>query len=256
MKQEIKTAFILAAGKGTRMKFNAVSKPMVRVGKKTLIMYGIEALCELGVNTIYIVYHQSGKDILEIKKEVKDKSVQIFFIEDKKQLGTLESFACIEKYVDSPFYLMDADVIVGANQLKRSVKEAHMRKEKNDKIELQVAVVKNPSLKGDKTVAVEGEYVIGFNKKGFLEKDKKVDFYQGGMFYIFYQYPSALVTKLQKEKNHRFSAFLKEFIEESLVGVIWVEDMWDVDSIDEIKKSEEILDRKRGTQFEIQSDNN
>ena len=251
MKQEIKTAFILAAGKGTRMKLNAVSKPMAYVGGKPLILYGIEALCEMGVNNIYIVYNKSGKDILGIKKYVKDKRVKLLFIEDKKQLGTLESFACIENYVDSPFYLMDADVIIGEEQLKRAVRDALLQKEKNDKMELQMAVVQNPSMKGDRTVAVNGEYVIGFNKKGFIEDDRKADLYQGGMFYIFYKYPSALVAKLETENKYRFSVFLKEFIEEKQVGVIWIEDMWDVDSIEEIKISEDILNRKRGAKFEI-----
>src|ERR1700729_2883571 len=61
-----KSAFVLAAGLGTRMRpYNGqVPKPLVTVGGKSLIDYGLDRLAEAGVETAVVNVHHLA-DALE-----------------------------------------------------------------------------------------------------------------------------------------------------------------------------------------------
>lgn len=241
MGEKIETAFILAAGKGSRMN-SIVSKPMILIRGKPLIIYSIDALRGLGVKHIYIVYHESGKDILNIKKYMGKIEINIDFIEDKKQIGSLESFSCIAEYVKGPFFLLDGDIII-VSDLKDSVKKAYDQKRKDLSIKMQMSIVCNPSMQGSKIVAVDKSVVKGFDKNGFKNKKKNREYYQGGMFYIFYEYPVQLVNDLKDCGIFRFSIFLKKYIKNNQVGVIEIDDMWDVDCEEDVKLTEQILNK-------------
>ena len=87
--QKIETAFILAGGKGTRLKplTYEIPKPLIPINDKPILMYNIENVKAFGVKKIVLgVGHMSEK----IKKYFRDKEfgVEIIFSEEKKELGT------------------------------------------------------------------------------------------------------------------------------------------------------------------------
>ncbi|MGJ8569146.1 MAG: nucleotidyltransferase family protein [Hoeflea sp.] len=82
----IKTAMILAAGLGTRMRpiTDTLPKPLVEVAGKPLIAYGVEALARAGVNHIVVNVHYLAPLLIEwlseqsgMITEISDETAQL-----------------------------------------------------------------------------------------------------------------------------------------------------------------------------------
>lgn len=86
-------AVILAAGKGKRMKSRKVNKVILSLGGKPMILHTIELLQKLGVKKILVVVGFAKKSVVNL---LKDK---VFFVEQKKRLGTAHAVLCALKKV-------------------------------------------------------------------------------------------------------------------------------------------------------------
>ena len=108
-----KSAMVLAAGLGTRMRpYNGhIPKPLVAVGGKSLIDYGLDRLAEAGVDRAVVNVHYLA-DALE--KHLAARQHPHIFISDERAelLGTGGGIAkALPLLGDAPFFLVNSDTL-------------------------------------------------------------------------------------------------------------------------------------------------
>ena len=106
-----KTAFVLAAGLGTRMRpYNGhVPKPLVTVGGKSLIDYGLDRLAEAGIEVAVVNVHHLA-DALEQHLAKRQRPRIVISDERGELLGTGGGIAkALPKIGNAPFFLINSD---------------------------------------------------------------------------------------------------------------------------------------------------
>jgi N-acetyl-alpha-D-muramate 1-phosphate uridylyltransferase len=107
------SAFVLAAGLGTRMRPHngSVPKPLVAVGGKSLIDYSLDRLAEAGVDQAVVNVHHLA-DALE--RHLSSRNRPRIVISDERQalLGTGGGIAkALPILGDAPFFLVNSDTL-------------------------------------------------------------------------------------------------------------------------------------------------
>jgi N-acetyl-alpha-D-muramate 1-phosphate uridylyltransferase len=106
-----KSAIVLAAGLGTRMRpYNGhLPKPLVTVGGKSLIDYGLDRLAEAGVERAVVNVHHLA-DALERHLAARNKPRIVISDERDELLGTGGGIAkALPQLGDAPFFLINSD---------------------------------------------------------------------------------------------------------------------------------------------------
>jgi MurNAc alpha-1-phosphate uridylyltransferase len=108
-----KTAMVLAAGLGTRMRpFNgAIPKPLVKVGNKALIDYVLDRLALAGVERAVVNVHHMA-DQIERHLAGRQRPQIVFSDERNELLGTAGGIVkALPQLGDGPFFLVNSDTI-------------------------------------------------------------------------------------------------------------------------------------------------
>lgn len=108
-----KSAIVLAAGLGTRMRpYNGhVPKPLVAVGGKSLIDYGLDRLAESGVERAVVNVHHLA-DALERHLAPRQRPRIVISDERAELLGTGGGIAkALPQLGDAPFFLVNSDTL-------------------------------------------------------------------------------------------------------------------------------------------------
>ncbi len=106
-----KSAIVLAAGLGTRMRpYNGqVPKPLVAVGGKSLIDYGLDRLADAGVERAVVNVHHLA-DAVERHLAPRRKPQIVISDERGELLGTGGGIAkALPELGDAPFFLINSD---------------------------------------------------------------------------------------------------------------------------------------------------
>jgi N-acetyl-alpha-D-muramate 1-phosphate uridylyltransferase len=108
-----KSAMILAAGLGTRMRpYNGqIPKPLVAVGGKSLIDYGLDRLAEAGVETAVVNVHHLAE---ALEKHLAPRRQPHIVISDERSelLGTGGGIAkALPQLGSAPFFLVNSDTL-------------------------------------------------------------------------------------------------------------------------------------------------
>ncbi len=108
-------AFILAAGKGTRMRplTERTPKPLLPVAGKPIIQHLIDDL-ESKVDEIIILIGWEGE---KIKEDVSSKEAELRFVKQGKLLGTADAVSYAEDFVENKFVCLNGDVIISKSAL-------------------------------------------------------------------------------------------------------------------------------------------
>ena len=123
-------AMILAAGYGKRLApiTDTIPKPLIKVGKISLIERNINYLVHSGFHEIIInVSHHADQIINHVNDNFPELNIS-FSIEDKP-LGTGGGvYNALEKIGDDPFLLTNADILhhIDLKKLPKEVKAAHL----------------------------------------------------------------------------------------------------------------------------------
>ncbi len=104
----IKSALILAAGEGTRMRPLTATrpKPLLPVGGRPMIRWTIELLREAGVEDIHVLV---GSNEEKVKEALGD---EVCYVRQGKREGTAHAVGCAEGAIDGPFICVNGDVVV------------------------------------------------------------------------------------------------------------------------------------------------
>src|ERR1700727_206759 len=108
-----KSAIVLAAGLGTRMRpYNGhIPKPLVAVGGKSLIDYGLDRLAEAGVERAVVNVHHLA-EVLEKHLAARRHPHIVISDERAELLGTGGGIAkALPQLGDAPFFLVNSDTL-------------------------------------------------------------------------------------------------------------------------------------------------
>jgi MurNAc alpha-1-phosphate uridylyltransferase len=108
-----KSAMVLAAGLGTRMRaYNGhIPKPLVAVGGKSLIDYGLDRLAEAGVERAVVNVHHLA-EVLEKHLAARRRPHIVISDERAELLGTGGGIAkALPQLGDVPFFLVNSDTL-------------------------------------------------------------------------------------------------------------------------------------------------
>jgi len=236
----LKNAIILAAGKGLRLqnKFNC-SKPMVPILGKHLITFIIDSLIYCEIRNINVVYHPSNSDILRIAETNKVYGECIHFLENKEQHGLLSDIDFASKMVDMPCIISVADVIVQKEDFKEMLQYGLSLKGQNP--DMLVPIVNSPSILKETPFTVKNDKIIKWDLHSRRNESKA-----GGEIYLCYETPFPLIKELISSGIQGWAIFIQKFIKEHKVWGMLIKDIWDVDTPEEVIKTENILfDRRK-----------
>ncbi len=164
-------AFILAAGKGTRMRplTERTPKPVLPVGGKPILQHLVDNV-EDEVDEIMILVGWKGD---EIKQSVESSKAELTYTKQDELLGTADAISHAEDMVDDKFICMNGDVIIPKGTLKNFI---DFFSEKNE-CTMGMAKVEDPESYG--VIMTDGEDVTDIIEK---PKDPKSDLINAGLY--------------------------------------------------------------------------
>ncbi|MEP3387280.1 MAG: phosphocholine cytidylyltransferase family protein [Reichenbachiella sp.] len=123
-KNNIKTAVILAAGRGTRLgdRTKEMPKGFLEVGGETLIERSIRLLKENGIEKIVIGVGHKGTAY----EDIADKyDLTIFYNDEYSTTESMYTLVCAAPYVDGEFLLLESDLLYDISALETILKSNH-----------------------------------------------------------------------------------------------------------------------------------
>ncbi len=109
-------AYILAAGRGTRMAplTEQKPKPLMPVAGKPILQHTIDNLKDL-VDELFILVGWKAK---KIKKGIDTYDLPVTYIRQDDPMGTADAVSRIEPYTDGPFICINGDVIISREAMR------------------------------------------------------------------------------------------------------------------------------------------
>ena len=119
---------LLAGGLGSRLGklTSQIPKPLIRIGKKSIIEIVIEHYLEQGIKKIVVLVGYKKEKIIKVLKK-KFFDINISFIKEKKLLGTGGALRLARKKLDKEFFLANSDTYFKVN-LKKIKKLVNKKK--------------------------------------------------------------------------------------------------------------------------------
>ncbi len=106
-------AVILAGGLGTRLRpfTEVIPKPLLPIGEKALLEIQIEYLKSHGFDTIFLCTYYKSEYIRNFFGDGSRYGVDLSIVKEEKPLGTAGPVKLIGDRLDSPFILMNGDIV-------------------------------------------------------------------------------------------------------------------------------------------------
>ena len=103
---------IIAGGKGTRLGFKDIPKPMVEIGGKPLLEHQINLAKRYGIDEIFILSGHLSDKIVDYFKDGSKFGVKIHHIIEPHPLGTAGCVKLAENLLDDRFLVFYGDIIM------------------------------------------------------------------------------------------------------------------------------------------------
>jgi dTDP-glucose pyrophosphorylase len=112
-------AVVLAAGQGTRLRplTDDRPKPLVEVGGRPLLSYGLDRLAELGVSEFVLVVGYRKEALIEHYDD-EYAGVPITYVHQREQKGLAHALLTAESEIDDDFLVFNGDNVVWGNLQK------------------------------------------------------------------------------------------------------------------------------------------
>ncbi len=106
-------AVILAGGLGTRLKpfTEAIPKPLLPVGEKSILEVQVLCLRKYGFDDIYIATNYKAEYVESFMGDGSRYGVNLTFSKETKPLGTCGPISLLKSELTSPFILMNGDIL-------------------------------------------------------------------------------------------------------------------------------------------------
>ncbi|MDC0213247.1 nucleotidyltransferase family protein [Gammaproteobacteria bacterium] len=122
----IQAAVIMAGGEGKRLRplTETMPKPLLKIGKKTILEHSIEHLASIGVKKIFLAVNYLA-DLIE--KEIgdgHDYGLSVEYLREPKKLGTAGALSLINEELLGPIIVMNGDVMTDLDF--RNFEEFHL----------------------------------------------------------------------------------------------------------------------------------
>lgn len=169
MKNKPTRAFILAAGKGTRLRphTDTMPKPMVDIAGTSIIRRTIAKLVQAGVTDIVVNLHHLGDVLEDHLKEVK--GVNIILSREEELLETGGGIKkALHHFGDEPFYIINGDALWDEGEVPALEKLAQVWSD-----DMDILLLLQPTRRMELTGAV-GDYRLNGGKAS-RAKDKSGD---------------------------------------------------------------------------------
>jgi len=116
-------AVILAAGEGSRMRPLTYTRPkvMLPIANKPIMEYLLVAAKGAGIKEFIFVVGYCDEQVRDYFGRGEKWGVNIVYRSQKKQLGTADAIRTIENLVDGNFLVMNGDIIVNEEDIKKLV---------------------------------------------------------------------------------------------------------------------------------------
>jgi len=120
----IKTAVILAAGKGTRLGDRALEMPkgFLKIGEETLIERSFRLLKKNGIENIIVGVGHKGTAYEAIKEKY---GLIIYYNDDYSSTESMYTLVCAKPHVNGDFLLLESDLLYDASALKTILSSPH-----------------------------------------------------------------------------------------------------------------------------------
>jgi NDP-sugar pyrophosphorylase family protein len=163
---KLKKAFILAGGKGTRLKpiTYEIPKPMIPVKGRPILEYTIDLLREHEIRDIIISIGYLGDKIKSYFGNGEKFGVKIIYIEEDKPLGTAGPLKLAKPLLDETFLMINGDIL-----FKMNINEM-FRFHKENKALVTMALTTIENIEGFGVARLEGNRIIEFVEKPSKEK--------------------------------------------------------------------------------------
>lgn len=162
----IKQAFILAGGKGTRLRpiTHEIPKPMIPVHGRPMLEHVVELFKKYDIRDIIMAIGYKGDKIKEYFGNGSKFGVKITYVEEKEKLGTAGPLRLAKHLIKGTFAMTNAD------ELKNIDLDDMYKFHKENKAMATIALttVKDPSAYG--VANMKGSKIVEF-----IEKPKKED---------------------------------------------------------------------------------
>ena len=176
--RELKTAFILSGGKGTRLRpiTYEIPKALVPVHGKPLIEHLFDLLKKYGVNDVVLSVGHMKDKVISKKDEWSRLGLDISFVEEQKALGTGGPLRLAKDKLTKTFIVSNGDELKNINIME--MYEAH--KKNRALVTIALTTVNDPSQYG--VARLEGNRIVEFVEKP--KKDKAPSNLINAGFYI------------------------------------------------------------------------
>lgn len=106
-------AILMAGGKGTRLHPLTISvpKPLLKIDNKPIIEYNIDRLNLYGFESITISVNYLADQIKDCFKDGADKNIEIDYLLEPKELGTIGSLSLIKDVQTDYLLIMNSDIL-------------------------------------------------------------------------------------------------------------------------------------------------
>lgn len=235
----IKTAFILGAGQGIRLRplTNSCPKPLLPVGGRPIITYAMEQLLALGVERFIVNTHHLAAAYHQVFPEKQWRGIPIVFRYEPQLLDTAGGLKNIEDLLegDDDLLVYNGDVI--SDLPLRQLVDAHRQADKEVTLALR-------SSGEPLNVCLNRQNEVCDLRGELGSKGKKC------LFTGIYAVKKSFLDRLQPGRPESIITVFLDMIRErpgSVAGVILDEGMWyDAGSLEEYEKLTKLLPATKG----------
>jgi NDP-sugar pyrophosphorylase family protein len=156
-----KIAFILAGGKGTRLRpiTNEIPKPMVPLHDKPILQHALDLFKKYGITEIVMSIGYKGEKIKEYFGNGSRFGVNITYVEETEPLGTAGPLNLARQYLTDTFVMCNADELKNIDLTEMYL----FHKENNALASIALTTVSDPSQYG--VAKLTGSKILEFIEK-------------------------------------------------------------------------------------------